>query len=417
MPPKRLLAVLVVSATGACSTPPSEPLVDSAVVAAVTARELASERDVAWNARVRRARAAVARAEARAESAGWPRPVAGNASARDAANPDEGSFAFATFDLLGALGLGPAREDLLIAVAEVDRARAALVGIERSAAFAIARADARWSAAEARLTALDVFLEEVYADLERFTALHRVGRLGSGPLGRAQANVKRIEARRDAVAAARDVARAEKARALGVVPGVVSSLPALERVPESAPEMAVPEDVLELHPDLEIFRTEYALAEARLRRIAVERWPRLNVGPRLTLSPDRLIPGGLLTFEWAIPGSLDGEIEAAHVVRRDARARLDDALVDLLAVCAARRAESTQLRDVLFTRAPAQERESLAAWKAARAMVSVREGLQPLDIWSDALNLRFAGIVAVIDAVERVRLADLGFLDASGGRP
>ena len=104
-------------------------------------------------------------------------------------------------------------------------------------------------------------------------------------------------------------------------------------------------------------------------------------------------------------------------MRSDVRARLEDALVDLLGTCAARRAETKELRRVLFERAPVQQRESAAAWRAARTMVSVREGLQPLDIWVDALNLRAAGVVAVIDAAESVKLADLAYLDATGARP
>lgn len=367
-------------------------------------------------------------ARASAASAGLPDDIRVAARSQDQertpTQPDPGSDhveVAATLDILGLLRLGRAPAAAALADARV---REAFAEVERAAWRSIHdvdRARVRVAAARAREAALEALVAQVGADGRRIAVLIEHGWLPAGVLATAQAMSRRAE--RDLADQRIDVARAldELSRRSGLPPGhaafaLVPAAPTDGEVDalrtDDAPTDAA---LLTRLPALRSARLAYATAEATVRRAAAEAWPRIAVGPNVRVAPDSHLVGGVLDVALPWPGSVSGEIEAAVERRELARETLEDALREAQSRLARDRTALRQAEDVLRDRAPVIERETAVSWRAARARFSVEAGSLPT--WSDSLERRIVGCVALIDAREATAVAGLDLRESVGPIP
>lgn len=440
-----------------CSVPPPEPLEADKVAATVTSRaepspelleaalalhnapplglvvpeqidthDAASDwfwhaHAIAYERRVRATRRAWRAAQARTGVVGQPGPIRVTYSPEDIGPGASQHELAATVDLLSLLGLGVRPADRQVARQFAAVALGQLEEAVWEAAFAVDRSRVQLAAASRREAALAMLLEEARRDLRRLQLLHKLERLGDGPFGRAEAVVAEVETRLSQRSAATVVARAGLARASGLPP----EAPALDaigaahepRLETQAATPPTPRQLLDELPGLRAAGLSHALAEARLRAAISEWWPTLRIGPRLKFQPGDDLYGGIVSLDLPWPGPVSRDIEAAGEERAAAREAVEDALAAALVTAHAKARELELAREHLARDVVPQEQGSAAAWRSARAHIWVHEGPDILETWVDALRLRVRGVLARLDAVERVRLADLSYRESAGIPP
>ena len=368
-----------------------------------------------WAPAVRAARRRLEQTLAEARSAGAPGPLMLEGEVRELDDLEAHSRLGLTVDVIGLLRLEPS--DAARALADAE-ARAALGELDRarwSARFEVDGARARLAAARAALADLASLGAQVQEDLRRIAVLERHGRLGAAQLAdarMAQAELHRVHS---AQVELQSLARED----LAVAAGLPSEAAALEGAwtapldgpepPRDAPDAEV---LCERLPELRLALFEYALAEARLRAVAAERWPSLDLGPQLTWSHPDLLLGALAAAGLPWPGSLSGRIEAAHVGREAARERAEDALLAALA----RRAGALERLDNARAHVELGARPALDAsarrWTAARAALAVDAAA--LADWSEALRQRADALAGLAEARGMHALARLELERAQG---
>jgi len=346
----------------------------------------------AWSPGTRAARRRVEAARARAGSAGLPGPIGGVLEVRDLDQPDANSRLMLTFDLIGLLGLGPAGAARALADAET---RASLSGLEEAvwaARFEVDAARVRLAAVRAAGAGLDALAREADGEAHRIEILERNGRLSAGALASARLALQRLAERRGRVALEEARAREGLALAAGLAPGA----PALDvpggetleawsadRSPAAEPTAV---ELLERVPRLRGLLLDYAIAEARLRAAAARRWPSLALGPHLFWGEPDFLLGAVVGSGLPWPGSLEGEIAAAHVEREAARERVEDGLLAVQAGLGAALDRETAARSLLEQGARPAAGESARLWTAARARFAVEP--EQLTFWAHALSER-----------------------------
>lgn len=328
-----------------------------------------------------------------------------------------------TVDLLSLLGIGTQPAEKKAAARLAGLGLGQLEQTVWRAVFAVDRSRVQLATASRREAAVADLLDEARKDLRRLELLHHRDRLGDGPFGRAQAVVADLATTHSELAAAIVVARAALARASGLPPDApalngigAAHLLGLEDRPGEATQ-AKPRQLLDVLPSLRRAHLAYALAEARLRAAVSEWWPSLRIGPRWKFLPDDILHGGVLALDLPWPGAVSAGIEAAVEARTAAREAVEDALAAAMVAADSRRQELVLAREHLARDIAPREQGSASAWRSARARLWVREGPDIVENWLDALELRAGGLLARLDAIERVRLAELAYREATGRTP
>jgi outer membrane protein TolC len=372
----------------------------------------------AWNPSVRRARRDVLIARAELGSAGKPGPIEFGVDAMDIGGSNRESDLMLTFDLLGLLHLGPARAARELAHEEE---RAAFAELERAvwtAKFEVDRAVARVSAAKARIAVLQALLDEAADDIERVRILGSRGWISRATRDTALASVHRVEHH---IVQARDElanAQAELAR----VSGLDVAHPALGRITAAEIERVRTDDFERREPDslqllanlpeLRARRLAVAVAEARVRRAAAERWPDIRIGPQVSLFPGDVGLGGILGVDIPFPGALDGRIEAAVQARNAALDALEDALVAARARIASTRV--TLENGFLQRDEHALAMDESAARALAAAQARFRVEPEGVERWWMTLRERTDTLSDLVTARENAALAALDYDEARG---
>lgn len=371
-----------------------------------------------WAPGVRAARRRLEQALARAGSAGRPGPLMLESEVRELDDLEAHARLSLTVDLIGLLRLEPAAAARALADAE---ARAALgeLDLERwRARFALDGARVRLTAARSALEDLAALEAELEPDLERIAILERHGRLDPGALAGARLALAEVHELRTAQVALASVAREE----LCIAAGLADDAAALDLAARAPLELADPDPVA---PDAEVLFArlpglrlalfEYALAEARLRAAAAERWPSLDLGPQLTWTHPDLLLGAMASAGLPWPGALEGRIRAANLEREAARERAEDALLAALARRAGALARLRNAREHLGEGARPALESSARRWSAARAAF----GVDPATLagWSEALRMRAVALARLAEARGMLALARLELEEAQGQEP
>jgi hypothetical protein len=366
-----------------------------------------------WNPDVRRARRALLATRAEAASAGAPEPLALQLVDHEFGGDDELLEAVAVFDLIGLLGLGPARAARELAGA---RSLAALGSFEETlwrATIDVERARLALAAARARVDAFTALVLDARADQPRVEVLARNGRLADAEHVAARGRVHSVERALSSAREAEAAARRELARAAGLPPASTAlDVPgAAHLVALAAREPAPSARLADTHPALRARRLEFALAEARVRRVAADAWPGVGLGPHVA-KLDGLGIGGVLQLSLPWPSAWRGRLAAAQEERAAAREAFEDALVGLLADerAAAERHAEARLRAARHT--PAVEAAGAADWRAARARFRVAAA--GAGDWQGALGRRADTLTITIDDQELAARAALDLLAARG---
>jgi outer membrane protein TolC len=441
-----------------CATPPAKPLETGKLVDDVAGRAAAdpklvlaalalhdaatlglslperwdpaqdAARDVFWHAHaiafepsVQASRRAWRAARHDADAAGHPDRTVVSYRLEDTGEPDRQNDIVSTLDLLGLLGIGPKAAERDVAARATGVALGQLEQDIWDAVFSVDRARVSLAASKRREARLASFAAEAATDIHRLETLYTRGRLSEGLIGRARAVHATFLARFHQHTAATARAREALAHASGLPPHAL----ALDSIgaamlwvhptdPAPAPLAA---RLLDTVPALRAARLRYALAEAHLRAAAAAWWPSLRVGPHLKVRPDELLTGGILALDLPWPGKVSAQIEAAVERRERAREAVEGVLARTLASVSARRKELVIARTHYATHALTLASETAEAWRGARARLSVEDSGGAVDAWVDALTLRSRGVLAEVDALERVRLLELEFREAAGLRP
>lgn len=374
-------------------------------------------RALAWSPGVRASVRTLSAAIADAKSAGAPGPIELGFTDHEFGGDEERMELAATLDLLGLLGIGPARAQRERATAEVALAAAAFESELWRRWLDVDAARLRLQAAAARERAYAEVLGQARADLERVAILVERGWIGDAQALAARAALESVERARSSAAA--DVAerRAQLAHATGVPPDddgfdlLLATMPvALEPALRPDTESAV-DALLHEHPRLRELRTRFALREAEVRSVAVSAWPNVGIGPHLGYEDDLAI-GGVLQLTLPFPSSWRGRLAGA-VERRDAVVEAyEDELHRLLVEerSARERRDEIHRRTVGATRSVVEG--SRAGWSAARA--SFRVGRLQVAEWLDALSRRLGATTVEIDDAEALALARIALAGARG---
>ncbi len=450
-----LAAVSCVSIIVGCAVPESKPLVAADVANRVADRAGSSsellddalalfdvpplgldltasedaDRDAFWHAHalafhpdIRAARRTWRSQRASVEARGVPGPVEISASVDDFSDTSRQQDIAATVDLLGLLGLGvtPAERDE--AVLLVDAALGELEDVAWRAVFGVDAARTELAAANLRASALSAVLLEARRDLSRLTLLDEHGRLPPGALGRAQATVAELDTQLSLLTV--DALDARRRLAIGT--GLPTDAEALARASSQSlcatpldtnAVFASTDELFDRLPALRRAVRDYALAEARVRTAAASAWPTLRLGPGVKILPDETLTGGVISFDIPWPSAVEARMSGALEERAAAREVVEDRLVETLAEIDTRAAELRIAHDVRERDVTPMLAGSERTWRAARANLSIRDDLDTVETWTDALRLRARAVVMDVDAIERVMLADLARREAAGLPP
>jgi hypothetical protein len=172
--------------------------------------------------------------------------------------------------------------------------------------------------------------------------------------------------------------------------------------------------LLERSPRLRELRSEYALAEARVREIASEAWPSLRAGPVLRFRPSDVLFGGMLDLSLPWPGSVEPRVRAAEQERSAARERLEDELLAALLRIAALREQLAQASLRADEHVLLIDESAGASLQAATQRLHLGAG----DYFEWTMRLREAQMAALglIEARVQVRLLALDLEEACGVR-
>ncbi len=377
-------------------------------------------RALAWGAGVRPAFGEWRAALARARGAGSPDGVRIGYGIDDFDDSSLENQVSATIDVIRLLGLGPADAEEDAAKSRVALTLGHLEETLWQAVFAVDRARVRLDAARRREQTIAHLLAAARKDGRRIELLAARGRVAPGLVGRVEAVLARLERERTEMAAAAVRAEAVLAQAAGLVPGALalSASPAPDAMPGCPTVGDVqPEELLDRVPALRSARQAYALEEARVRVACASWWPGLRVGPRVKIRPDDFLTGGIVSLDLPWPSAVRAEVDAAKERRTAAREALEDALASTWADVDGYRREAMLAQEIERRDVEPMAQGSARAWRGARARLSVLEGLDALELWLDALQLRANGAVAAIDARERTWLATLRFRESAGRTP
>lgn len=366
-------------------------------------------RALAWSPDVRAASRRLLAAMAESRSAGAPLPVELQLMDHEFGGADGRLELAATIDLLGILGIGPARTDRERATAAAALAAAELEAEIWRAWRTVDAARLSFQAAATRERVLAQVHEQARADLERVTILHDQGWIGAAPAAAARAAVGRVERARSAAAVEAAEQRADLAHATGLPPEDEAFSALLDRQgtargPALRPGSLPDESSLADHPRLRALRTLFALREAEVRDVAARAWPNIGIGPRLGYEDDLTI-GGVLRLTLPFPSSWRGRLAGA-VEERDA---VLEAYEDALHLLIVEERSARERRDELHRRTVGATARvvdgSSVGWSAARA--AFRVGRTGVPEWIDALDRRLASATAEVDDVESLALAQL----------
>jgi outer membrane protein TolC len=171
-----------------------------------------------------------------------------------------------------------------------------------------------------------------------------------------------------------------------------------------------PEEVSPLHPRLRVARFELELAEAEARAIAAEAWPRIEIGPQLSIEGGTRV-GGLVDLRLPWPPTLEKRIRAAAARRdaavyayEDALHREREALVRARASVSAARERASQ--------AGAVEHAERRSFEAANARFFV--GGAEIGAWAQALGSALDAAALSARSRAEIAFAELDLLDARG---
>lgn len=374
----------------------------------------------AWNPEVRRARHELLALRAARGSAGAPGPLVLDIDNRDFGGSQRETKVALTFDLLGVFGLGPASAARELADVEERRAVKNLEQAVWAARFEVDRARTKLSAARAKQLVLRALSDDAVEDVPRIDLLETRGWIAPSAAIWARAGLHRLD---HAISeASSDEAAAE--RELAIAAGLPPDDPAIAQVGAASFERAHPDDVewteptprelLERAPELRAMRLSCAVAEARLRRVAAERWPNFRLGPQAVFVPGDLLPGAAASIDLPWPGSIDGRIEASLEECRAATDGLEDALLASLARVRERHTELEEAVKRLREHAPLLDEAGGRMWVAARAQFGVDPSA--LEQWTFALEHRAEPLVMMVEAREQFALALLAYDEARGPR-
>lgn len=365
---------------------------------------------MAFSPPVREARSRALAVLAREQDAGAPGSIEAKLVDHEFGGDDVLVESVATIDLLGLLGVGPAKAERQAAAAESVLALAELERVLWETRIEVDLERARVQAAEERANRVIVLMVEVKDDLVRVQVLEEHGRVSAT---RAQMALRQSER------LLHDLARSntetiQRRAALADLCGVPFG------------QVLVPADAFDVptalagaapsgnHPSLRTARLAVSLAEARLRLVAAGALPGIRLGAHLgwpegPLDPTRI--GGLLGLDLPWPGSLRGRIEAAGVERDRAVERYVEALL-LLRNAAASAGSQRSMADLAATNAAEVEAAAAQAWTAARARF--RTGRASVEDWLDAVDARRASLFLVPDASLALARTELDLAAAIG---
>lgn len=317
------------------------------------------------------------------------------------------------FDLYGLLGWGPRETEALHGRARVDQALAEYERTLFEGRLEALRARAALGAALSVEREREVLLGELEQGAARITLLEKHGRISAAMADAARGMVGRAE--RMASMARVDVASARARLALAT--GRAANDPALDHVtPEVLAERAsIAGSLRPEHPALRAAAEQVALTEARVRMVARQAWPSVQIGPHLGFPEGDLDPlklGGILRLNLPWPSSWEGRLAAAEEQREAALEAWDEQVLALgRAESEARvRLEQAEMRLKEASRALASG--SQEAWRRARLALVVAEAT-PAD-WVDALERRIPGSIALVQDELAMCLSTLDLMSAVG---
>lgn len=293
-----------------------------------------------------------------------------------------------TFDLLGLFGSGRAAAARGLARARV---REALAGLEAAVWAARLRIDrARLAVAGALLLAEELarIEAEAEADARRADLLARRGWVPPADVDEARQMLAMVKDERHEAERMLAVARVDLAATAGLLPGAepVARVTPSTLLRLRPPRSAAADDaqaLLRAHPVLRVQSLRYALSEAEVRAAAANAWPRIEIGPRITIEPDDVLPGGLLKFDLPLPGAIDARIDAAVAARGQQRIALEAALTGQLGRVRKAASELDHRRQTVLPVLEPGEAAAARRWQAARARFQI--DATALGDWSSAL--------------------------------
>jgi outer membrane protein, heavy metal efflux system len=374
----------------------------------------------AWSPEARAARRTLAAARARARSAGAPGPIEGEVEIEDGGDLDAMTRASLSFDVVGLLGLGPSAAARALADAETRAAQGELERAVWRTRFEVDAARSKLAASRAALETLRALASEAQDSRVRIEILARNGRLEAAALASAELSERGLAQRISAL----ELEESRAAEQLAVLAGLPPHAEALDAPSpltldevgsRPAPQEPEPIELLERLPELRVSLLEYALAEARLREAAAQRWPELRLGPHLLWEDGDFLLGLLASAGIPWPGSLDGEIAAASEEREAARERTEDALLAAQAALQGARERAAVARRLLERDASSSAEQSARMWTAARARFAVEPAA--LMEWSSALRMRAEALAELAEARGELALATLDLEQAAGPAP
>lgn len=375
----------------------------------------------AWNPELRQLRRRVRALRAAVGSAGEPGAIMTQGMVVDASDPAAEIEFQAMFDLWGLFGVGPASTAKQLARAQVRSALAELEARVWSLRFDVDRARVRLAAAKALESAMSALYGECSELETRITVLARRGWIGRGMAEGAFGALHTVEHRQE-------MAHAEAARMreeLAGLCGIDAAHPAfdaaqggvIDRFRADEIEWSEPTtlELIDRLPKLRAAKLRLALAEAELQRVARERWPSLNVGPRVVLMDGDSVLGPMFGINVPFPGALEGTILAAREDRDAALEALEDEVV-----AARSRAERTR-RVFESMELLALEHAPEMDMSMARMLLATQHEFlanpERLERWTFAIGERVASLTSLINARADLVLAWFDAQEARGVAP
>ena len=375
----------------------------------------------AWNPELRQMRRRVRALRAAVGSAGEPDAIMTQGMMLDASDPEAELEFQAMFDLWGLFGLGPASAAKELARVQARNAVAELEARVWSLRFEVDRARVRLAAAKALESAMGALYGECSEMETRITVLARRGWIGRGMAEGAFGALHMVEHRQE-------MARAEAARMreeLALLCGLDAAHPAfdaaqggvIDRFRADEVEWSEPTtlQLLERLPVLRAAKLRLALAEAELQRMARERWPSLNVGPRVVLMDGDSILGPMFGINVPFPGALEGAILAAREERDAALEALEDEVL-----AARTRAERTRRAYESMELLALEHAPEMDMSMARMLLASQQEFLanpERLERWSFAIGERVTSLTSLVNARADLVLAWFDAEEARGVAP
>lgn len=375
----------------------------------------------AWNPQLRQMRREVRALRAATGSAGAPGEIMTQGMMLDFDDPEAELEFQAMFDLWGILGLGPAAAAKELARAQARRALAELEAQVWSLRFEVDRARVRLAAAKALESAMGALYGECSEMETRITLLAQRGWIGRGMTEGALGALHMVEHRQEMAHA--DVERMKEE--LANLCGLAGTHPAFEalqggvidrfRADEVEWSEPTDEELIGRLPSLRAAKLQLALAEAELQRMARERWPSLNVGPRIVLMDGDSIVGPMFGVNVPFPGALEGAILAAREERDAALEALEDEVVAARTRVERTRHVYASMELLALEHAPEMDRSMARMLLASQAEFLVDP--ERLERWTWAIGERVTSMTSLVNARADLVLAWLDAQEARGIAP